>query len=291
MVFAPVILRTLQTEVEQQPIRQSCFHRWTLPNGRHWALFYRREDDYLVRFPQLGDFTVAPDAQRIALCAVPGVAADVLEHLYSNLVIPLVLSHQNKLVLHASAVEIDDYSVVFAAASGRGKSTLAASFTADGHRFLTDDGAQLEQDGVGYLVRSNNPLIRLWGDSTEGLAFGSNSISRIESSSGKFMILDKNMASFCEDPRPLKAVYFLGDGDTESVSLTAISGGEAIVNLLGNSFLLDVAGRDTLARHFERISLLARAPIFFRLDYPRRYDVLSEVRARVIRHTRHVGAR
>ena len=105
------------------------------------------------------------------------------------------------------------------------------------------------------------------------------------------MILDKNMASFCEDPRPLKAVYFLGDGDTESVSLTAISGGEAIVNLLGNSFLLDVAGRDTLARHFERISLLARAPIFFRLDYPRRYDVLSEVRARVIRHTRHVGAR
>jgi hypothetical protein len=47
--------------------------------------------------------------------------------------------------------------VVFAAESGRGKSTLAASFAVNGFRFLTDDGLVLEPAGEGYAVLPSHP--------------------------------------------------------------------------------------------------------------------------------------
>jgi ATP-dependent phosphoenolpyruvate carboxykinase len=51
------------------------------------------------------------------------------QHLCLKQVLPLVLSKQGQRVFHASAVEVEveDGAVVFAAESGRGKSTLAAS--------------------------------------------------------------------------------------------------------------------------------------------------------------------
>jgi len=39
-----------------------------------------------------------------------------------------------------------------------------------------------------------------------------------------------------------------------------------------------------LARHFDDLTRLAALPIYFRLDYPRRYKALAAVREAVIRH-------
>ena len=49
------------------------------------------------------------------------------------------LLHQRRVLpLHASAVEIDGYAVLFAGVSGAGKSTLAAALNQKGYRLITD---------------------------------------------------------------------------------------------------------------------------------------------------------
>jgi hypothetical protein len=59
--------------------------------------------------------------------------------------------------------------VAFLGESGRGKSTLAASFATEGTRFLTDDGLLLEWVGGHCMIVPSHPSIRLWEDSQEAL--------------------------------------------------------------------------------------------------------------------------
>jgi serine kinase of HPr protein (carbohydrate metabolism regulator) len=90
------------------------------------------------------------------------VTSATVEHLYLNQVLPLALSRQGKLVLHGSAVDIGGQGVAFLGESGRGKSTLAASFATEGTRFLTDDGLLLEWVGECCMIIPSHPSIRLW---------------------------------------------------------------------------------------------------------------------------------
>ena len=143
------------------------FHTWAFPDGTPWTEFYRENGGYLLRFPDLADFRVSADGLEVTGFPVPGVSESTSQHLYLNQVLPLVLSKLGKLVFHASAVEVPGGAVAFAAESGRGKSTLAASFAVNGFRFLTDDGLVLEPVADGYQVQPSHPSIRLWEDSEE----------------------------------------------------------------------------------------------------------------------------
>ena len=80
-----------------------------------------------------------------------------------------MLGKQGKLVFHASAIETGSGALVFMGISGRGKSTLAASFATNGFRFLTDDGLTVEEGNSRYQVQPSHPSIRLWQDSQEAL--------------------------------------------------------------------------------------------------------------------------
>jgi hypothetical protein len=113
-----------------------------LPDGALWAQFYRADTGYLLRFPGLADF--ASTGLEVTAWPAPGISGQTVEHLYLNQVLPLALSMQGKLVFHASAVEIGDGAIAFMGESGKGKSTLAASFATSGYRFLTDDGLIVE---------------------------------------------------------------------------------------------------------------------------------------------------
>jgi hypothetical protein len=53
-------------------------------------------------------------------------------------------SHAHRLLLHASAVQIDDRAAMFSGPSGAGKSTIAAGLVAAGFDYLTDDVVVIE---------------------------------------------------------------------------------------------------------------------------------------------------
>ena len=80
-------------------------------------------------------------------------------------VLPMALSRQGRLVLHASAVEIDGAALVFVGLSGRGKSTLATSFALQGHALVVDDGLLLEPSAHGWMALPGEAAVRLRRDS------------------------------------------------------------------------------------------------------------------------------
>jgi len=269
----------------QSPLESAPFQTWAHPDGTIWALFYHNPDGYIVRFPRLADFAIAEHSQRITIYPAPGVAAPTIDHLYLNQVLPLAASRQPRLVLHGSAVELGEAAVAFLGGSGLGKSTLTASFAANGYRFLTDDGLQLECAGDRHTARPSHPSIRLWDDSRSMLIPDSVDTAATLDYTSKARLLADGHVGFCDAPRRLAHVYLLADAGTDSITISPAAGREAIIETVRHSFILDVAGRETLTRHFGMVRELVQRVQFSRLAYPRRYARLAAVREAVIAHT------
>ena len=268
----------------QAPIAEAAFHQWTAANDAVWTFFYRQPTGYLLRFPEMADFEVSANGCQVRGWPAIGAAPSTLGHLYLNQVLPLAMSRQGKLMLHGSAVEIDGHGVAFIGESGRGKSTLAASFATGGSRFLTDDGLHLEWTGGECQIVPSHPSIRLWEDSQEALISDTAAVAPALDFTTKSRLLAGPDIAFCDQARALRRIYFLGDGDASVPTMERLRPAEALICLAKNSFLLDIEAQDMLARHFDGVSRLAQLPIYFSLDYPRRYEALSQVREAIIQH-------
>ena len=269
----------------QAVLHEAPFHEWPCPDGTPWLCFYRVEAGYLLRFPGFADFQLAQDGRQIRAWPAPGVSDATIQHLYLNQVLPLALNKQGKLVLHGSAVEIEGGGVAFIGESGLGKSTLAASFAASGFGFLTDDGLILEPDGEGsYQIMPSHPSIRLWSDSQAALIGpGVKPASPLPFTS-KVRLLVGDGIVFCAQPRRLRRVYFLGNGIRQEPVFERMGLGETLTELVKHSFLLDIEERGLIAAHFDEISSMMEQPIFYRLDYPRHYESLPQVRQAIVDH-------
>ena len=267
-----------------EPLESAFFHGWIFPDGTLWTRFYRTDSGYLLRFPELADFEVSADGRVVSSWPIPGISEETIRHLYLNQVLPLALSRQGKRVFHASAVEAPAGALVFLGESGRGKSTLAASFALSGFRFLTDDALLLEPKAGGYAVQPSHPSIRLWDDSKDELVGDDARLAPAVQYTSKARLLSGDALAFCSEERMLRRMYFLGAGDADQVGFTPMTPGDAVMGLVGNSFLLDIAGRESLSAHFNQVVELANMPIFFRLDYPRSFAALPAVRQAILEH-------
>ena len=230
-----------------EPIAQAAFdappyHAWTQADGGLFAEFHRRGERYLIRFPDIADFEIATAADEVLCRPVPGSADAALRHLFFNQVLPLALNRQGKLVLHASAVQAGDGAVAFAGLSGRGKSTLAASFATSGTGFLTDDALILEPgDDAAYWVSPSHPSIRLWEDSHLNVLPDHGPSAPASEITPKSRFPAGEAIAFCGRSCRLRKVYFLGDGTASEVSITRASHSESLLAWIRNAFLLDIA--------------------------------------------------
>lgn len=273
----------------QMPLPHAPFHQWVSPDDTLWLGFFRIETGYLLRFPELADFRVSMDGLKVSCSPVPDISEETTRHLYLNQVLPLALSKMGKLVFHASVVEVGGNAVAFVGDSGRGKSTLAASFAINGFRFLTDDGMVIEAKDDGYLSLPSHPSIRLWKDSQEVLIpSGTETAPALDFTSKARFLAGKNII-FCDQPLPLRRVYFLGDGSAPKLIIQRMAAAEAFVEWVKHSFLLDVEEKTLLTGQFDQVSKLARQPIYYRLDYPRSFDQLAHVRQAIVEHSQAEG--
>ncbi len=275
---------SLQSPRPQAPQDGLPFQEWTFPDGTVWTQFFRTDAGYLLRFPGLADFQVSPDGLSATCFPAPAVADASCRHLYLNQVLPLMLGKQGKLVFHASAVEIAGRAVAFVAASGRGKSTLAAGFALGGFRFLTDDGMVVEACGNGYQVLPSHPSIRLWEDSEAALIPPGAETAPALQYTSKSRFLAGGDIAFCGQPRPLRRVYFLGSGGVSDLAFVRMNAAAALLEWVKHSFLLDTEEKSLLAAHFDEVAKLANRPICYRLDYPRRFEDLARVRQAIAEH-------
>lgn len=278
----------------QAILTEPPFHVWHVPpSGTHWCEFRRLSNeggDIHLRFPDLADFVIAANGERVDASPVPDLDDVTLEHLQLNQVLPLVLSAQGRAVFHASAVVVAGDAVAFLGESGRGKSTLATHLALKGAPLLTDDGLCLWLPGESgspdhtCWVEPSHPSVRLWQDSEDALIGGRMAAAPAVSYTRKARFLADQLLPLCSEARPMRRAYFLGDGSAEGVRITPMTAREAAIEWVKHSFLLDIGDKSRLATHFEQVGLIAALNLSYRLDYPRDYGMLDAVQMAISEH-------
>ena len=275
--YGVVVELTRSPPRAQTPWTIAPFHAWEPTDGEPWAQFYRSGDGILVRFPDYADFELSSDGRRVVCAPAPDVSPETIEHLYFNQILPLVLSGLGRLVFHASAVEIEGFAVAFPAPSGRGKSSLAAAFAADGNPFLTDDGLVLETIGGWLRGPTQSAVAAALGGQPGAVRRPGDGTAAPVSYTAKVRLLAGKRLAHCNSPRRLLAAYFLGDGAATDIVFRPLSAVEGLIEWAKHSFMLDVQDQGLIAAHFDRVAALAKAVPCVALDYPRNYDVLPDV--------------
>ena len=250
---------------------------WTYADGAPLATFYRVTDGYLVRFHECADFEIGQEGQRVRCRPVPGAAEAAVQHFYLHQVVPLALGWAGLPVFHASAVSAAEGAMVFVGASGRGKSTLAASFASRGFAFLADDSLVLAQAEDCLHAMPSEPSVRLWPDSHGAVLPGGGTAAAC----AKVRVEAGASLQHEARPMPVRRVYFLGAG-ADRIEITSLPPRDALISLVRNSFLLDVDAPERLAIHFEQLSRMVSEVRCASLDYPRRFLALGDVRDAIL---------
>ena len=268
----------------QPPLSDPPLQQWPGVAGDVWAGLYREATGYRVRFPDLADFLISPDGRQVQVHPVPGVSDETIGHLYRNQTLPLALSRRGQLVLHGSAIAVDGGALGFVGPSGRGKSTLAASFAVNGHPFLTDDGLVLDESGGVVRVLPSHPSVRLWGDSQQAVLPGDIAEAPPLDFTPKARLLADAVMAFCDQPLAIRALYFLGEPGADGPDIQPCGPRDALIACARNSFVLDIDERTFLREHHERLTRLVHLVPCFHLSVPRDFARLPEVRRFILLH-------
>jgi len=205
-----------------------------------------------------------------------------LEHLLIDQVLPRVLTHRGRLVIHAGCVATLRGAIGFLGHSGAGKSTLCAEFASAGHPLLGDDGILVRgTSDTGFEAQATYPGLRLlpdplrhWFDEPAGAVPVAHYTEkrRLDRDSGGFTL--------ATEPEPLRALYLLDSGP--DIEIAPLSGREAFLALVRASFQLHLGDRERSQGLFETIGAVADAIPVRRLSYPREWDRLGDVREAVL---------
>lgn len=245
----------------------------------------KTDGGFVLRFPAAADFVISGDGTRVVCSPHGEQAAETIRHLLLDLVLPRVIAHLGRMVVHAGAVGIDSAALAIVGAGGVGKSTLVASLHGAGHPALTDDGLVIAVDDDGCTCLALYPALRLWPSSLAGLQVQPTDL--LPASGGFIKRRVRLNPHGTPGPRRLTSAIVLASkgehGGGGRLSVSRLSARDACVELLRASFQLDIGDPRRAAGHLETAALVAdRLPVYA-LSYPRDYSLLPEVREAILR--------
>jgi hypothetical protein len=180
-------------------------------------------------------------------------------------VIGFVLRLRQMTCLHASAVAVGEHAIALVGFPGAGKSTTAAAFARCGFSVIADDVVALAEDGENFLVQPGYRRVNLWPDSARVLFGSDEALPRITPTWDKrYVALGDNGLGFASKPLPLGAIYLLGAREEALATpvVEAFAGGDALVELVANTYVNYLLDRSMRSREFDLLSrVVASVPI------------------------------
>jgi hypothetical protein len=239
----------------------SAFHTLRFKNNSIYARFYRVGKYFLVHFPRQATCLISKSGRRIECDFSSAMTASEKSILVLHHVLPLALSLQGKLVLHAAAVVVARRAQLICGPAGLGKSTIAAFLQSKKYPILTDDACLIHPQGSFFTVRPSLPLIRTWDKKT----------------SQKLALVSKVKAN--APAVRVQNIYFPSLSATSVRKLTAL---EASPNLFAQSFRLSMQPQD-LRREFRQILNLCEKVSFYEVPYRHHRTALRNLEAQLLR--------
>ena len=258
----------------QDMLAAAPYDRWIATSGEVMAEFHRDPAGFRVRFPGNADFVIAAETLAVRCEPVPSAARADCDTLWHNAIVPLLDNHRGAVSLHGAACLMGDKAVGFVGASRQGKTTLAAACALAEHPFLAEDAIRLEGNAAPYRVLPARPLLRLFADSAARLLPHAGGAP--EDPEKRDLAASHRLPHHAH-PAGLRAIYLLGENREDPPAFTPLGQQAALAELMRHAFILDIEDKQRLAAHFDRLARLAGTVPMIRLDYPRRFDCLSNV--------------
>ncbi len=248
------------------------------------------DEEYILRFPDLVDFSIAPARGSIEYYADTLIPVETIRHLLLDQVIPRLLGQQGRLVLHASAVALEgEHRVIaFIGDSGWGKSTLASSFLTRGATLLTDDCLLLERCSDKMICIPNYDGVRLFSDSAQHIFDDSLKRTRVAHYSEKKRLMIQCSHSTSRPERmELAGVVLLNDPNQSPeparITMQAIQGAGDLIQMISQLFVIDASPPAIYSGFFRKLGeVLSLGVPIYRLDYLHDYTLLPEVQECVL---------
>lgn len=119
--------------------------------------------EWKIRIEDLFDFVWLNGAKRVRIEYSQTLDKQKLSFWLLHTMIPIYLMlQQESIMLHASAVEVNQAGILFLAPSFGGKSTLADFFVTKGHKLLSDDKIRLHNQEHTYSLYASYPYRRTY---------------------------------------------------------------------------------------------------------------------------------
>lgn len=274
--------------IEQRPASQPAafdwLHEWKESDDSVTIAIALHADGYLLRFPELCDFILDTGQRLIQVVPHDELDEYTIEHLLVDQVLPRFLANENKLLLHACAVNITGRTVLFLGKSGWGKSTLAALFHKNGFMLYSDDCVLLEPDGVQWQAIATYPSLRLYEDSIESIFLGDSSLSPVSEYSDK-----QRMALTIDRDQivpPVHAMYFMTNPETVTgdIRIEKMRPANTCIELIERSFRLDLANRAQSRQLMTSAAALTQSVPAYRLSYPHDFENNARLLERLLQH-------
>lgn len=234
---------------------------------------HAKSDSCRITYDSVGTFLIKEGNQIFYDPASPSETnKKSFRRILENQVMTVLLLQRGLLVLHASAVSIDDKAVVFLGDRTAGKSTMTAALHQHGYPMLADDVVAIRFDENTPMVVPGVPQIRLNSEAVENLGIEDAVRFEHDLSPEKLYQTIENQSP----PVPIGQVYSLNE--QENVTLNVLDGSTAFFELVVNTYaqgLLPDTG--TTTNHFEQCNRILTTTSVSQLNRPKEYERLPAV--------------
>jgi hypothetical protein len=241
---------------------------------------YRTAAHSIVRFRDTNEFRISDDLIECDLLS-PDYAY-LVRIQYLGIVMAVWMELRGFPVLHASSVVVDDRGVAFLAAKRGGKTSLAATMVRKGYRFLSDDLVCLDTTTGTVLARPAYPQFRMEPDVANHFVPEWDSLPIVHPAYEKRRVPLALIGEEQPTPVPLGNIYVPERIDVGDLTISQLSGTDALLELLRGSFLPEiVAGLGLESKRLARLGKVASVVPVKHLRYPSGFDHLTRVAAAI----------
>jgi hypothetical protein len=231
------------------------------------GVVYEAADDQLLLKLRGTARYLIQNGQEIVIQAEPGADPGAIRLFLYGSAFGALLYQRGLLPLHGSAVATPAGAVLFAGASGHGKSTLAGAMHRRGYQVLSDDVCAITcASGVPVLLPAY-PRLMLWADAVAKLGLAGAGLTPARTKLEKYQLPVGQ--GFSGEGLPLRAVYLLNPTNAPRCSLEPVKGFNKIQELTDNTYRRQfMQGMRRSHVHFRHIGAVAQHARVARVERP-----------------------
>ena len=241
-----------------------------------------------IRWEDWLELLVSPDGKSVLCGNRSGLALEAFDAYLTNFAVSAALLQQGEEPLHATVVETGDRAVGLVGPSGTGKSTLAAHLINRGWELLTDDMLRVTFDGDSAFAHPGPCSLKLFKESAERYlqdaaccGHFNPTHSQVGNPLNGKLIFPTRQGAALRTARRLSALFHLAypsdDSKLDRVSVTPLAGQDLFKAMLSSTMNARHHSPARLQRQFRFTERMIKAIPVYRLDFPRRHDVMNDV--------------